>query len=202
MTHLTLLANSPSYGEGAAIRQWDGSAVLRNSVVVGRGWSRLQDCYGNVDVSRGNFSQDGTCGSLTAEDPMLGEMTGAPGYFPPIEGSPLVDAADAQFCLATDQAGKPRPIGGGCDIGASEYGEASTMQLASVAASADPRTCRVTTTHVLNFRDGPAGNRIGLVPANATLTASARESGWFKVDYRGVSGWISADYVTTAGVCG
>ncbi len=198
MTHLTLLANSSSYGEGAAIRQWDGSAVLRNSVVVGRGRSRLQDCYGNVDVSRGNFSQDGTCGSITGDDPMLGEMTGAPGYFPPLEGSPLVDAGDAAFCLATDQAGKPRPIGGGCDIGASEYGEASTMQL----ASADPPTCRVTTTHVLNFRDGPAGNRIGLVPANATLTASARESSWFKVDYRGVSGWISADYVTTAGVCG
>ena len=200
MTHLTLLDNTSSYGEGAAIRQWNGSAVLRNSLVAGRG-SR-PDCHGDINVSRGNFSQDGTCGSLTGDEPLLGEMTGAPGYFPPLEGSPLVDAADSQFCLAADQAGKPRPIGAGCDIGASEYGEASSAQLASVAAADDSSTCRVTTTHVLNFRDGPAGNRIGLVPANATLSASARESSWFKVEYNGASGWISADYVTTVGVCG
>ena len=133
MTHLTMLDNSSSYGEGDAIRHWQGSVQLRNSVVAGGG--RQPDCHGNVNVSRGNFSQDGTCGSLTADEPLLGEMTGgAPGYFPPLEGSPLVDAADPQYCLATDQAGKPRPIGGGCDIGASEYGEASTRQLASVAA--------------------------------------------------------------------
>ncbi len=200
MTHLTMLDNSSSYGEGDAIWQWRGSAQLRNSVVAGRG--RLPDCHGNVNVSRGNFSQDGTCGSLTGDDALLGEMTGAPGYFPPIDGSPLVDAADSAFCLATDQAGKRRPIGAGCDIGAAEFGEASEMQLASVAAAEDSSTCRVTTTHVLNFRDGPAGNRFGLVRANATLTASARESSWFRVEYNGATGWISADYVTTAGVCG
>lgn len=202
MTHLTMLANSSSYGEGTAIRQWGGSAVLRNSVVVGRGRSRLPDCHGNVNVSSGNFSQDGACGSLTADDPMLGEMTGAPGYFPPLEGSPLVDAADAQFCLATDQAGKRRPIGAGCDIGAAEFGEASQVTAEAATVASDPSTCRVTTTHVLNFRDGPAGNRIGLVPANMTVTASARESSWFRVEYNGISGWISADYVTTVGVCG
>ena len=124
MTHLTMLANSSSYGEGAAIRQWNGSAVLRNSVVVGRGRSGSPDCHGNVNIRSGNFSQDGTCGSLTGADPMLGEKTGTPVYFPPIEGSPLVDAADPTFCLATDQTGKQRPIGAGCDIGAIEWGVA------------------------------------------------------------------------------
>ncbi len=203
MTHLTMLYNASSYAEGDAIRLWGGggSAQLRNSVVAGSISNWKPDCHG-VNASGGNFSQDGACGSLTGDDPLLGEMTGAPGYFPPLEGSPLVDAADSQFCLATDQAGKPRPIGGGCDIGAIEFGEASEAQLVASAAVESSSVCQVTTTHALNFRDGPAGNRIGLVPANATLTASARESNWFNVDYGGVSGWISGDYVTTAGICG
>lgn len=201
MTHLTMLDNTSSHDNGAAIHvSPTGTALLRNSIVSSQD-SRL-DCYGNLDVSRGNFSQDGTCGSLTGTDPMLGEKTGTPVYFPPLDGSPLVDTADSAFCLATDQAGKPRPIGVGCDIGAVEFGEASEMQLASVATADDSSSCRVTSTHALNFRDGPAGNRIGLVRANATLTASARESSWFKVEYNGVDGWISADYVTTVGVCG
>ncbi len=199
MTHLTMLDNSSSYGDGDAIWQWRGSADLRNSVVAGRG--RRPDCHGNISLS-GNFSQDGTCGSLTGDDPMLGEMTGVPGYFPPLEKSPVVDAADSAFCLAVDQAGKPRPIGAGCDIGAIEWGIISEAQAASVASEADSSACNVTTTHVLNFRDGPNGNRIGLVPTNTTVTVSAQESGWINVEYRGVSGWISADYVTMAGDCG
>ncbi len=62
--------------------------------------------------------------------------------------------------------------------------------------------CMVTTTHSLNFRDGPGGSIIGGVPYDATLTAVARTDDWFKVDYHGVKGWISAQYVTKSGDCG
>ena len=200
LTHLTLVDNLSYSGEGDAIHKRSGLVYLRNSIIAGDG--NGLECTGGLDQSAGNFSEDGSCALLPGGNPLLGDLTGSPGYFPLLDGSPLVDAADSAFCLATDQAGKPRPIGGGCDIGAAEFGEASVKQLASVATAEDSSACRVTTTHALNFRDGPAGNRIGLVPANATLTASARDSGWFNVDYGGVSGWISADYVTTAGVCG
>ena len=76
----------------------------------------------------------------------------------------------------------------------------------AAASSAGPQTsslqnCMVTTTHFLNFRDGPGGNVIGAVPYNATLTALERTDSWFKVDYHGAQGWISADYVTTSGAC-
>ena len=61
--------------------------------------------------------------------------------------------------------------------------------------------CSVTTTHALNFRAGPGGARIGSIPENSTLPATARTAGWFNVEYEGVAGWISADYVTTERDC-
>ncbi len=63
------------------------------------------------------------------------------------------------------------------------------------------RECTVTTTHVLNFRASPNGDKIGLVPKAAALDALDREGDWFKVDYAGRQGWIHADYAHTAGKC-
>lgn len=73
--------------------------------------------------------------------------------------------------------------------------------------------CMVTTADVLNFRETPGGARLyatdvlgrqipGYLPEGATLTAVERTPDWFKVDYHGVQGWISAGYVTTSGNCG
>ena len=63
--------------------------------------------------------------------------------------------------------------------------------------------CMVTTTHELNFRDGPAGMAIGNgIPNNATLTALSRTTDWFEVDFMGIAGWISAAYIVTQGNCG
>ena len=63
------------------------------------------------------------------------------------------------------------------------------------------RECTVTTTHALNFRASPNGNKIGLAPEGATLDAFDRDGDWFKVEYRGRLGWIHSDYVHTAGQC-
>ena len=62
--------------------------------------------------------------------------------------------------------------------------------------------CMVTTAFILNFRDAPAGDVIDAVPYNVTLTALERTDGWFKVDYHGARGWISAVYVEPVGACG
>ncbi len=62
--------------------------------------------------------------------------------------------------------------------------------------------CMVRAKYSLNFRDAPAGQRIGGVPHNAVLTALARTPGWFKVDLHGAKGWIAAMYVEPMGVCG
>jgi hypothetical protein len=68
-----------------------------------------------------------------------------------------------------------------------------------LAASAPPATvakkCMATTTHMLNLRDAPDGNVIGLAAYDVTLTVLDRSPGWVKVDNLGAVGWISADYV-------
>ncbi len=79
---------------------------------------------------------------------------------------------------------------------------------ASPAAQAAPvvaqglGNCMVRTEFNLNFRDGPDGEITGAVPHNATLTALERTAGWFKVDYHGERGWISAEFVEPKGTCG
>ena len=77
--------------------------------------------------------------------------------------------------------------------------------LSTAPVSGPPPTglsgCMVTTTHILNLRAAPGGEVIGTVSYNATLTALSRTDAWFEVDANGVTGWISADYVTTAGDC-
>lgn len=63
------------------------------------------------------------------------------------------------------------------------------------------RECTVTTTHALNFRATPNGNKIGLVPEGAALDAFDRDGDWFMVEYTGRQGWVHGDYVHTAGNC-
>ena len=73
--------------------------------------------------------------------------------------------------------------------------------------------CIVTTRDILKFRDAPGGALLqytdpwgrqenGLLPPNVTLTALERTADWFKVDYHGTQGWISARHVTPQGNCG
>ena len=61
--------------------------------------------------------------------------------------------------------------------------------------------CMVTANFMLNMRDAPAGEKIGEVAWNATLTAVERTPGWFKVDNMGAQGWIAAMYVEAKGTC-
>ena len=60
----------------------------------------------------------------------------------------------------------------------------------------------IRTKHRLNFRERPAGRRLGAVPENATLTPLERAPGWYKVEYYGMQGWISREHVETMGNCG
>ena len=187
LTHLTLQRNIAYRGGG--IYQSGGVVRLRNSIVAE---SRGGDCIGWFNQNSGNLIEDGSCRPALRGDAMLELPIGAPFHLPLHEDSPAIHAADATFCTASDQIGRARPQAGRCDIGA----------IQSVPVEAALSGCNVTTTHKLNFRDGPGGNRIGSMPEGATLAATARTAGWFNVEYEGEPGWISADYVETEGACG
>lgn len=64
-----------------------------------------------------------------------------------------------------------------------------------------PPGCMVTTTAVLNFRDGPNGNFMGEIPQSVTLTVLASARGWYEVDWYGTAGWISAYYTKPNAAC-
>ncbi len=64
-----------------------------------------------------------------------------------------------------------------------------------------PRSCTVTTTHGLNFRDAPNGDKIGLVPYGTAVSALEASEGWFRVIHDNKLGWVHGDYVTQAGIC-
>ena len=197
---LTTLTHISVYVGGLWIADEGQTLNLRNSIVSSR--DNIISCRGVLTQNVGNLISDGSCDPAYRGDPLFGERKGDPVYLPLQDGSPAIDAAHPAFCLATDQNGTPRPQGGGCDIGAIEWSVGGAAQTEASSDTLDLSSCNVTTTHVLNFRDGPGERRIGRVPENATMTAMARTPGWFQVEYRGATGWISADYVVSEGECG
>ena len=101
---------------------------------------------------------------------------------------------DGQVCATIYGEGTIVAVGGGAATPVPESAVANTTTLTN---------CMVKTLYELNFRETPGGKLIGSgIPYNATLTALERTADWFKVDYHGVQGWISAQYVQKIGDCG
>ncbi len=84
---------------------------------------------------------------------MVGDLTGSPGYFPLLDGSPALDAADPEHCLPTDQLGAARPLGDVCDIGAIE---STTAELAPTPI-VPPPGCPLHDAIIAANRDAPSG---------------------------------------------
>lgn len=152
LAHLTMVDNvSSSPGDGEAIDLYERSTnvSLRNSIITGRGRDPL--CTGRLAGNIANFIADGSCSAPMSGNALLGELSG--GHHPPLDGSPILDAADGRFCPDTDQLGTPRPHGEGCDLGAIE----STTALPAPAALAPPPPCPLALQITAANTDAPAG---------------------------------------------
>jgi hypothetical protein len=111
---------------GGGICATGGVVTLRNSIVANS--PAGSNCFGAITDGGHNLSSDSSChfngaGSLNNTDPKLGPLADYGGPTPTmalLAGSPAVDAADAASCPATDQRGRSRPFGAGCDIAAFE----------------------------------------------------------------------------------
>ena len=128
LTHLTMTDNSAQHGGGIYVGDegHGGDVFLSNSLITG---SEGGDCvfqkYEEMKENVGNLIADGSCAPALSGDPGLGEVIepeyGSPPFTPLEAGSRAIDAADSDNCMATDQRGRARPQGAGCDIGAFEY---------------------------------------------------------------------------------
>ncbi|MCE2470852.1 MAG: hypothetical protein J4G18_02945 [Anaerolineae bacterium] len=120
LTHLTMLDNSASGAEGAALRQEGrrGSLNLHNSIIAGRSTASL--CAGRIGQNVGNLIEDWSCDAEYGGDPLLELAEGPIDFAAPQDGSPAINAAFRLFCTERDQVGTRRPGGANCDIGAIE----------------------------------------------------------------------------------
>lgn len=119
-SHVAIVNNIAING-GGLYKSPNGVVNLRNTIISGNAGG---DCFGRLAENIGNLIADGSCFADLMGDPMLGDLVepedGSPAYFPLLEGSPAIDAADDEFCPDTDITGTPRPQGDACDIGAFE----------------------------------------------------------------------------------
>ena len=130
LTHVTKVTlvpvSSPIQPPAGGITSAGNYITLRNCILASTNIS--WDCTGNLIDGGGNISSDGTPAftqptSHNNVNPQLGTLCyqgGPTPTVPLLSGSPAIDAACSQWCLATDQRGYPRPYGAGCDIGAVE----------------------------------------------------------------------------------
>ena len=123
LSHLTMVSNKAVQG-GGLYRKPDRlgrEVMLRNTILTN---NEGGDCFGRLNENINNLIADGSCFAVLSGDPKLGELVepedGSPAYYPLLEGSPAIDAADDEYCPDTDMLGAARPQGAACDIGAYE----------------------------------------------------------------------------------
>lgn len=133
IAHSTI-TNNYSSNEGGGIYAYDGFVDITHSIVAGNdsdsGFRNL-DGSGDFetdfsiigDVANPSVTDNG--GNQFGIDPMLDVLAnngGSTETHLPLAGSPAIDAGDPAFVGPpnTDQAGNPRVVGGGIDIGALE----------------------------------------------------------------------------------
>ena len=119
--HVTIVENKAS-GGGGLFKASDGEVKIINSIVAD---NEGGDCFGRLTENTSNLIADGSCFATLSGDPMLGNLIepedGSPAYYPLLEGSPAIDAAESEYCPDTDIVGTERPQGAACDIGAYEW---------------------------------------------------------------------------------
>jgi len=78
---------------------------------------------------------------------------------------------------------------------------AATAQPLAVAGPTPSPQCLGSITDAVNVRDAPNGRRIGGIFPGETVTVLDRDGGWHRLNYLGLIGWVSAQYVSLSGEC-
>jgi hypothetical protein len=136
--HSTISHNSGKNGGGIFIEGTGEKGLIRGSLhftatMIADNTATMEkygipDCYigdhGSIDSNQMNWIEASDCPAAYSGDPLLDpEWTGnEPQVHALLANSSVIDTIPAGECvLQTDQTGKERPQGAGCEIGAYEY---------------------------------------------------------------------------------
>jgi hypothetical protein len=126
--------NNAVPGRGGGIYVTNNTPILQNSILA---YSESgSNAFGVLVDAGNNISSDASCqftqpGSRNNVDPRLSPLADFGGPTPTmalLTGSPAIDAALPSLCVPTDQRGRPRPWGSGCDVGAFESSPPFTVR--------------------------------------------------------------------------
>ena len=223
LTFSTVTGNGLSGMYGNASEADPMTLRLENSIIENNG---EQDCtfqlgHAIVFDRRGRNLSDGSCdfdyGGIFPRPPegdfLLGPLAdngGTTQTHALLEGNRGIDAAESP-CLATDQRGVGRPVGGGCDVGAYEFTFALTAAtpagtLVPVETPTPPVSePLVTFIQNANCRKGPAGaynvtTALELGVQTAAVGRNEPSTWWLViVPSTDIQCWVSGVTVETAG---
>ena len=124
LTQVTMVGNQATTGGGLYNT---ASATLVNSLLAINGATTGPECNGSLNLQDANLIYDpsdcGASGAITGQDPRVYPLDdyGGDTLVYAIGGdSPGRDVGDC--VVSVDQRGAPRPVGGKCDVGATEFG--------------------------------------------------------------------------------
>ncbi|MGC1376872.1 MAG: choice-of-anchor Q domain-containing protein, partial [Anaerolineales bacterium] len=124
---------------------YNAGTLNYTSTVIAKNGGGFGDCIlagaGGLGTNLNNFVGNASCSASLSGDPLLAALGSKPNEptdtFAPFSGSPLLGAANAGTCPATDQRGVSRPVGVGCDIGSFE-GNRPSATVNQAVGQADP----------------------------------------------------------------
>lgn len=183
---VTIVNNTATMGSGGGIMHNAGDVTITNSIVADNTGGSDIETTGDGEFNVGfSFieSSDGTVndlgGNLSGADPMLGPLANNGGptqTHRPLQGSPVIDAADPATTVLTDQRGQPREYPVLPDMGSVEV-VGGIIQFNPATVSVAENGASVTLTVVRDVGTDPA--TVTLTTADADATAG--------LDYTAVS---------------
>jgi CSLREA domain-containing protein len=202
ITNSTFSGNSvPDSGGG--IGNSGGTLTLRNTIVASS--ASGGNCSGTITNGGNNLDDGSTCGwgsasgSMSNTNPLLGELSGSPAYFPLNDGSPAIDKGNDAICAGwpvnnQSQNSVTRPQGAHCEMGSFEYIDTTPPVVQSITRADPNPICRPSVHFTVTFSED--------VSSVDTSDFALTVSGLTGAAISGVSGGAGAYTVTVNSGCG
>ncbi len=176
------------YGENTQCKQV-GAAGVANPELMAQGILDAVDIFGKVDAElRVCFRQHGRLKFLDSTT------------MPHRESDLAAEYIDGITCGRIDRIGTVVLL----EVSeAPAEGEAEPAPVPAATEAVGLDNCQLRTTDYLSLRGGPSTNyaRLDIIPRGTRLTARARSSDWYIVDFEAIRGWISGEYTEASPGC-